>query len=354
MTQISAQAQFERRDSARSAELPDEAQRHSGQDWRTREPVLTPQRKMRFLDELSRHGNVRVAAGRVGVSRSAVYLAQRRDAAFARGWRAALVLARDHAEAVLAERAIEGVEEEIWYRGELVGARRRYDGRLLLAHLARLDRLCAEDAAALADAARFDAVIGEVGELPEAEERHPETGEPLTWPARADFVSQARADAVEDARSLVRGDLGMVELFDAEAVDAAVAGAGAEWDAFHLALWQAVDAALVDGGGEDPLDCVQSVQSIACPPVPNSRHPRAGGDPSEVAGSPCPSPGSRFRGDDEVVEVGQGPGPTSNTSRHPRAGGDASGVAGSSHPSPGSRLRGNDEVRDWAIGADGG
>ncbi|HPB20894.1 MAG TPA: hypothetical protein PLL48_01095, partial [Novosphingobium sp.] len=64
---------------------------------------MTPACKARFLDELARHGNVRVAAGRVGVSRSGLYLARRRDGLFAQGWRAALVLARGHAEAVLAE-----------------------------------------------------------------------------------------------------------------------------------------------------------------------------------------------------------------------------------------------------------
>ena len=68
------------------------------------DPVFTPERKVRFLDALAAHGNVRVAAARVGLSRSGVYLARRRDAEFAAGWQAALVRARDHAEAVLAER----------------------------------------------------------------------------------------------------------------------------------------------------------------------------------------------------------------------------------------------------------
>ena len=89
------------------------------------DPVLTPERKLRFLDELARHGNVRVAAARVGCSRSGLYLARRRDLVFAAGWRAALVLARDHAEAVLAERALDGVEEPVFYHGEVVAMRRR-------------------------------------------------------------------------------------------------------------------------------------------------------------------------------------------------------------------------------------
>lgn len=108
------------------------------------EPVLTPARKLRFLDELARHGNVRVAAARVGVSRSGVYLARGRDGVFAAAWRAALVLGRDRAVAEVAERALEGWQEPVFYRGQQVALRRRYDTRLLLAHLARLDKACAE------------------------------------------------------------------------------------------------------------------------------------------------------------------------------------------------------------------
>ncbi|WP_310533278.1 hypothetical protein [Novosphingobium sp.] len=282
-------------------------------------------RKLRFLDELSRHGNVRVAAGRVGVSRSAVYLAQRRDAEFARGWRAALVLARDHAEAVLAERALEGVEEQIFYRGELVGTRRRYDARLLLAHLGRLDRLCVEEPQAVDDAARFDAVIGEVGDLPQAAECHPETGAPMAWPPRADFIAEARADAVEEARSLIPHGVGpdrwTEEAFDGEAVAAAVTAAGEEWDGFHDELYRAVDA--VRGGavrgGDEPGECggaglvvqdsVHSVQSIPAygDPRTPSRHPRAGGDPSAVCAIGIAGMDSRLRGNDDAGE-GEGEG----------------------------------------------
>lgn len=324
MNQISAQAQFGRCDAVLPDNLVDvpspparQAQDErgeghcasgNGEDWRSHEPILTPARKMRFLDELSRHGNVRVAVGRVGVSRSAVYLAQRRDGEFAAAWRAALVLARDHAEAVLAERALEGVEEQIYYRGELVGTRRRYDARLLLAHLGRLDRLCAEDARAVDDAARFDAVIGEVGDLAEAAERHPQTGAPMPWPPRAEFVAEARADASAEARRMVThgkgADRWTEEVFDRDAVDTAVTEAGEEWDGFHGRLYHAVDAVLggaeCGGSGFGIQDCVHSVQSIdpdpRHPPAP-SRHPRAGGNDDEggggarVTGAPSPAAG---------------------------------------------------------------
>ena len=127
------------------------------------DPIFTPALKLRFLDELARHGNVRVAAARCGVSRSGVYLARSRDPAFAQAWRAALVLGRDCAAEELAERAIAGWDEAVFYQGQQVTTRRRFDARLLLAHLARLDKACAGgdgevDAEALA--ARYDELRG--------------------------------------------------------------------------------------------------------------------------------------------------------------------------------------------------
>lgn len=132
----------------------------------TEEPDLvsgwTEHRKVRFLAHLAEHGNVRAAASVVGLSRASAYLLRRRDPQFARGWAAALVLAHDEGTVVLADRAIEGAEEEVWYRGELKGTRRKYDSRLLLAHLARLDKAL-EDEAAVKDAGRFDELLACVG-----------------------------------------------------------------------------------------------------------------------------------------------------------------------------------------------
>jgi hypothetical protein len=118
----------------------------------------TPERITQFLDHLANDGSVRAACGRVGMSREAAYRKRRRDAVFARTWDAALVLARAASAEVLANRAIDGVEEEIWYRGELVGTRRKYDSRLLLAHMARLDKI-SDDERAGEDAGRFDELL---------------------------------------------------------------------------------------------------------------------------------------------------------------------------------------------------
>ncbi|AKH41193.1 hypothetical protein FHS61_001719 [Altererythrobacter atlanticus] len=104
-------------------------------------PLFSPRRQRDFCEALSQHGNVRVACRAAGVSPQTAYRAKRGSEDFRACWDAALLLARDHAEAVLADRALNGVEEAVFYHGEEVATRRRYDTRLLLAHLARLDRM---------------------------------------------------------------------------------------------------------------------------------------------------------------------------------------------------------------------
>ncbi|RPF70681.1 hypothetical protein [Aurantiacibacter spongiae] len=123
------------------------------------QPVaLDPARMAAFLESLQIMGNVSIACSRAGVARQTAYRARRRVTGFARAWDAALVAARVHAESELADRAINGVEEKVFYHGEEVGSRRRYDARLLLAHLARLDRMA--ERADLADTlARLDDVV---------------------------------------------------------------------------------------------------------------------------------------------------------------------------------------------------
>jgi hypothetical protein len=117
-----------------------------------------PDIRVKFLEALSRTGNVGAAAYYVQRSRQSAYDLRRRDPDFARGWQAALVLARDVAEDALQERAIDGIEEPVYYHGEVVGMRRRYDSRLLLAHLARLDKI-AEQVPARRAAARFEELM---------------------------------------------------------------------------------------------------------------------------------------------------------------------------------------------------
>lgn len=102
-------------------------------------------RQVAFLRALAESGAVRPASAAIGISYRTVYRERRANPAFRRAWDSALLAARALHEDVLACRAIDGVEEVVWFHGQEVGRRVRYDTRLLLAHLARLDKLT-EDA----------------------------------------------------------------------------------------------------------------------------------------------------------------------------------------------------------------
>jgi hypothetical protein len=119
----------------------------------------TVPRRLAFLEHLAQRGHVRAACAAVGLSAEAAYKLRRREPLFAAAWDAALVLARRVAEQVLATRAIDGIEEPVWFRGELVGLRVRHDTRLLLAHLARLDRHAESTPYAGHRAERFDELL---------------------------------------------------------------------------------------------------------------------------------------------------------------------------------------------------
>ena len=120
--------------------------------------VFTRERQVAFLHALAASGAVRPSAASIGISYRTVYRERRANAGFRRAWDAALLSARALHEDVLAARAIDGVEEVVWFRGEEVGRRVRYDSRLLLAHLARLDKLT-EDARVSAFADDYEGAL---------------------------------------------------------------------------------------------------------------------------------------------------------------------------------------------------
>lgn len=146
-----------------------------GDATRAPQTEFTRARQVDFLENLSVTGSVRSAASAARVSHQTAYRARRGCAAFRTAWDAALVVARAAAADTLACRAIEGVEEKVFYHGEEVATRIRYDARLLLAHLARLDRLVA-DPRANAFAEDFDESLGRFGRG-EAQPEPPAHGE---------------------------------------------------------------------------------------------------------------------------------------------------------------------------------
>jgi hypothetical protein len=113
------------------------APRHDG--W-------TPANERIFLVTLAETGVVTDAVRAAGLSRESAY-ARRNSAAghaFALGWDAAILLSRHATADDVASRSRHGVIDRIYRNGELVAERHRYDNRLTMAHLARLDRLAAE------------------------------------------------------------------------------------------------------------------------------------------------------------------------------------------------------------------
>ena len=225
-------------------------------DPATRRDGWSPERKLRFLGRLASNGNVRSACAAVGMSREAAYTLRRRDALFARGWAAALLLAREAGVELLADMATEGIDEEVWHRGEHVGTRRRFDARLLLAHLARLDRLVEEaDEGTADDAARFEEVLACVAEVEVPEELALEE-EPLPFDRESsldmagDEAAKRADDAWQDRKAAAEGGLlgddeyALHQLERADAVAAARAEAGARWDAWFAGACERVDALL--------------------------------------------------------------------------------------------------------------
>lgn len=167
--------------------VPAPATQYEGQantPYQTRHDGWTPEIRVKFLEALANCGNVQSAVYFVQRSRTSAYKLRHRDGNFALGWDAALLLARDVATDTLQDRAINGVEEEVYYRGEVVATRRRYESRLLLAHIARLDKL-AENIATSRAAARFGDVTAAIA----AEE---DTAPLITEPTAAEVAEQER------------------------------------------------------------------------------------------------------------------------------------------------------------------
>ncbi|QDZ08938.1 hypothetical protein FPZ24_16865 [Sphingomonas panacisoli] len=101
----------------------------------------TEEKQRRFIETLADTGLVGAAAKAVGMSRNSAYKLRRsgHGGAFARAWDAARHHAGGLIEDIAFERAIEGVEHEVYNDcGEVVGARLVHDNRLLkwlLSHL---------------------------------------------------------------------------------------------------------------------------------------------------------------------------------------------------------------------------
>jgi hypothetical protein len=108
---------------------------------RPRRDGWTPERQISFIRGLATTGCVATACRAVGMSTQTVYeLYNRADAgSFRQAWNAATVQATVRLANEALSRATHGVATPVFYKGEQIGERRRYDDRLatwLLRHLA--------------------------------------------------------------------------------------------------------------------------------------------------------------------------------------------------------------------------
>ena len=123
-----------------------------------------------FLEAIAEGHGVDAACGRVGLSVTSAYAFRRtaKGAAFALGWRAATLLARECVAETLLVRALEGQVDTVVRPDGSTYTRHRHDNRLALSLLARLDRQAeampdADARAARLVAGEFDAFLALVG-----------------------------------------------------------------------------------------------------------------------------------------------------------------------------------------------
>lgn len=85
-----------------------------------------------FLEALAETGNVTAAAQVAGINPRTAYASYHSDAEFRKGWDIAHLAASVPLEAEARRRAVDGVLEPVFYKGEVVGSVRRYSDALLM------------------------------------------------------------------------------------------------------------------------------------------------------------------------------------------------------------------------------
>ena len=102
----------------------------------------TPFARRLFLAVLSETGRVTLACDYCRLTKQSAYALRARDPVFAASWDAACELARAPLADALYEKALDGVTDTITKDGEVVAERHRFDSRLSIAVLNRLDKRC--------------------------------------------------------------------------------------------------------------------------------------------------------------------------------------------------------------------
>ncbi|MBA4761612.1 hypothetical protein [Sphingomonas sp.] len=178
--------------------VPD-AQRYDG--W-------TPEKQKRFLTALARGHNVTKACAIVGMSRQTAYALRdsARGAAFALGWKAAQLRARDCLADELMDRAFNGVRESVTGDDGRITTRHRHDNQLAWKMLNRLDKR-ADAACTDADAAAVRLAAADFEQYLDLVEQSAAPGRAgLFLAARFGAAGVASDDDLAPIRTLARAD----------------------------------------------------------------------------------------------------------------------------------------------------
>lgn len=88
--------------------------------------------KEKFLETLAQTGNVSKSAKKVGITRRRAYQVRHEDTEFSTLWDEAIEIAADALEEEARRRAVTGVLDPVFYKGDKVGAIRKYSDVLLI------------------------------------------------------------------------------------------------------------------------------------------------------------------------------------------------------------------------------
>lgn len=103
----------------------------SSPNFRVRHDGFDGERKLLFLTALRQGASVLHACALVGISNRTAYNHRRRDPGFAEAWRLARGVHKLPLELVAYQRAVEGVEEQVWRHGKPSHVRTHYSDSLL-------------------------------------------------------------------------------------------------------------------------------------------------------------------------------------------------------------------------------
>ena len=93
--------------------------------------VFTPERKAQFCESLAETGCVQETCRALGVRAAAAYSARDHDLQFRERWDAAALIGTTVLEAEAHRRAVHGVKQHVWYKGEVCGDVTNYSDALL-------------------------------------------------------------------------------------------------------------------------------------------------------------------------------------------------------------------------------